>query len=197
MFSEGLNLIFSQQDENNLVHTSANISETMQHLSGDSRYDVIILDLTFPDVDGLDVLRICLEKKPQSPVLMVSSEVNAAKIYQAKKIGASGFVAKSNNVECISEAIQCITSGGLYYQDDLENIFDLLPRTAGVLKSPLSRRQQEVMELINKGYDNKTIAEMLFISISTVKTHINTIFQILDVNSRSACIKKAKASGLL
>ena len=75
MFSEGLSLILSQQDENILVHTSANISESIRHLSGDCHYDVIILDLTFPDVDGLDVLRICLEKKSQSPVLMVSSEL--------------------------------------------------------------------------------------------------------------------------
>jgi DNA-binding NarL/FixJ family response regulator len=197
MFSEGLSLILSQQDENILVHTSANISESIRHLSGDCHYDVIILDLTFPDVDGLDVLRICLEKKSQSPVLMVSSEVNVAKIYQAKKIGASGFVAKSNSVERISDAINCIVSGGLYYPSDLSNIFDLLPRSASVSKSPLSRRQEEVMQLINKGYDNKTIAELLFISISTVKTHINAIFQILDVSSRSECIKKAKDSGLL
>jgi DNA-binding NarL/FixJ family response regulator len=197
MFSEGLSLVFSQQNKDALIHTSANISESMLHLNSDSLYDVIILDLTFPDVDGLDVLRICLEKKPLSPVLMVSSEVNIAKIYQAKKIGASGFVAKSNSVKSISDAITSITSGELYYQSDLTNLFNLLPKKAGGSTSPLSRRQQDVMELIYKGYDNKTIAELLFISVSTVKTHINAIFQILDVHSRSACIKKAKDSGLL
>jgi len=197
MFSEGLGHILSQQSKNISIHTSANIHESMQLLGDDRHYDVILLDLTFPDVDGLDVLRISLEKKPRSPVLMVSSEMNVAKIHEAKKIGASGFVAKSESAERIKEAISVVISGELYYPRNLTNIFEMLPKNVAASESPLSRRQQEVMELIVKGYDNKTIAELLFIGVSTVKTHINAIFQILDVSSRSECIKKAKDSGLL
>ncbi len=197
MFSEGLGHILSQQNKSIGIHTSVNIHESMQLLNHDRHYDVILLDLTFPDVDGLDVLRICLDKKPESPVLIVSSEINVAKIHQAKKIGASGFVAKSESAEQIREAISVVVSGELYYSRNLINIFKMLPKNVAVTESPLSRRQQEVMELIYKGYDNKTIAELLFIGVSTVKTHINAIFQILEVNSRSECIKKAKESGLL
>ena len=197
MFSEGLGHILSQQSKSINIHTSVNIHESMQLLNGDRHYDVILLDLTFPDVDGLDVLRICLDKKPQSPVLIVSSEMNVAKIHDAKKIGASGFIAKSESAEQIREAISVVISGELYYPRNLTNIFKMLPKNVAVAASPLSRRQQEVMELIYKGYDNKTIAELLFIGVSTVKTHINAIFQILNVSSRSECVKKAKDSGLL
>ena len=104
MFSEGLGHILSQQNKSTSIHTSVNIHESMQLLNGHRHYDVILLDLTFPDVDGLDVLRICLDKKPESPVLIVSSEMNVAKIHDAKKIGASGFIAKSESAEQIREA---------------------------------------------------------------------------------------------
>jgi len=197
MFADGLRHIFSAQSDAAHIDASTSLSESVEYFDNDVHYDVIILDLNFPDVDGLDLLRICLRKRPDTPVLIVSAEVNPARIFAAKRIGALGFVAKSNSSDSILTAVRRVQSGKEYYEQSLKSVFKLLPKNAVQTKSPLSRRQHEVLTLIGKGYDNQTIAEMLFISVSTVKTHINAIFNILDVSSRSECIKKAQDHEML
>lgn len=160
----------------------------------------IFLDLNLPGMNGYEFLSELKKMCCPIPVVIISSIEEIANIHNALKLGASGFISKSESYDGLVIAIDSLQKTGRYitpsYRKALDNFRAGLDQNAEC-NSVLTFRQRQVLNLLAAGSTNKDIAEHLNISVSTIKGHITSIFDILNVNSRTKAIKEAKDRGII
>lgn len=173
--------------------------------------DIVLLDMNMPDRDGLqgilDITRLGLDTK----ILALSGYDDADLIFRAMKIGAKGYVLKTMASAQLIYAIEEVLSGKIYLPLALTSRFfeyfqqSFREETARKesesneenLLDALTQREEEVLELLTQGITYKGVANKLFISETTVKTHVNNIFQKLQVNDRTQAVLYAINNGFL
>lgn len=172
-----------------------------QSLLQRNEYDLYILDLMMPGMGGLELIRYLNKNHNETPVMVMSSVQDPAIIKQLFQLGIIGFLPKSYSVYQIVDAIDQCQEGNIHVPANLlledsgsadNNGFSELDTS---VSSPLTKRQMEILSLMDQGYGNQEIADTLFISKATVKTHINQIFKVFDVNNRVNCLRAAKKAG--
>ncbi|TXR54511.1 response regulator transcription factor [Reinekea thalattae] len=151
---------------------------------------LIILDLEMAEFNGFSFLQILSQHSYQVPVLVCSGNLNESNKVLALQYGAKGFLTKSNGSEEVLTAIASLLSGKTY-PENIEHYIKKINTTT------LSNRQCAILSLMQSGMPNAKIAETLFLSTNTVKTHIRLMYNTLDVNSRIECLNKAKELGLI
>lgn len=149
---------------------------------------VVLLDIRMADGDGLEALATIKASVPQTSVVMLTTYDNPTYMARAVADGASGYLLKVIEYEDFIAALRAVAAGEmLLTRDDLaralRGISDAAA-TAPDLIHPLSVRELEVLRLLSTGLNNKEIAELLFISECTVKTHVEHIIQKLGVSDR-------------
>ena len=154
------------------------------------RPDVCLLDLSMPDVDGLETLRRIRVGKPGARVLILTSSESAADADRALAAGACGFVVKNAEHDAILAAIRAIHGG-------VRGLRRGIPKAAFPRDEILSPRELEVLRLLRDGYDTTAIGESLGITVRTVKFHVRAIREKLDADDRAGAIAKAFDLGLL
>ena len=173
--------------------------------------DIVLLDMNMPDRDGLqgilDITRLNLDTK----ILALSGYDDADLIFRAMKLGARGYVLKTMASAQLIYAIEEVLSGKIYLPLALSSrFFEYFQQTfreenarkengSGEenLLNDLTQREEEVLELLTQGVTYKGVASKLFISETTVKTHVNNIFQKLQVNDRTQAVLYAINNGFL
>ena len=172
--------------------------------------DIVLLDMNMPERDGLqgiiDIEKLGLETK----VLALSGYDDADLIFRAMKIGAKGYVLKTMASAQLIYAIEEVLNGKIYLPNALTSrFFEYFQQTfrnenakAEIEKeenllNELTQREEEVLELLTQGITYKGVANKLFISETTVKTHVNNIFQKLQVNDRTQAVLYAINNGFL
>ena len=162
-------------------------------------FDIILLDLDMPGMNGLNGLISLRNASPTIPVVIVSAEKNKQVVLQAITYGAVGFIAKSSPREQMGAALKTILDGNVYLPSDIirmdtrtstqtdSNNKSISPE----LLSSLTRRQLLVLERMAKGESNKQIAYNLNIAETTVKTHVSAILRKLGVYNRIQAILSA------
>jgi DNA-binding NarL/FixJ family response regulator len=153
------------------------------------RPDVCLLDLSMPDVDGIETLRRIRAGKPEARVLILTSSESAADADEALAAGACGFVVKNAEHDTILAAIRAIHCGA-------RGIRRGIP-TASAQDEILSPRELEVLRLLRDGHDTTAIGECLGITVRTVKFHVRAIREKLGADDRAGAIAKAFDLGLL
>lgn len=153
------------------------------------RPDVCLLDLSMPDVSGIETLRRIRAGKTEARVLILTSSESAADADEALAAGACGFVVKNAEHDAILAAIRAIHRGE-------RGIRRGIP-TAAVQDEILSPRELEVLRLLRDGYDTTAIGESLGITVRTVKFHVRAIREKLGADDRAGAIAKAFDLGLL
>ena len=108
-----------------------------------------------------------------------------------KGLGARGFLRKSESITEVKEAIIAVVEGGYYPAE-----FRDAPTGRTINENPLSPRQQAILTLMKSGMSNSEIADMLFLSPNTIKTHVRLMYDTLNVSSRIECLNKARSLGL-
>ncbi len=157
--------------------------------------DIIILDIGLPDMSGLDVLKKLFKDKVDVKVIMLSALSTEENISNAVVSGASGFLPKDTSRDEFVNAIKIVHSGDVYFGRSISNI--IYKSYVAGLKSQetdeteLTGREIEVVKLICDGLIYKEIAENLKISIRTVETHKNNIFEKLQINNSIELVKYA------
>ena len=154
--------------------------------------DLVLLDLSMPDADGLDGLRQLREASPATPVIICSANDDPALVRESFRLGVSGYLPKSSGTEVTRHALQLVRSGGVYVPSEalIETMVkDLSARRGGqpaVARSgaDLTPRQLAVLALLEKGMSNKAIARELDIGEITVKAHVSAILRKLGVDNR-------------
>lgn len=178
--------------------TADNTELALEQLQSGTDWDLVLLDLVMPGISGRGVLQRMQAQGMPYPVVVISAELNSSLIQQALNLGALGFIPKAYPREAMLTGLRQVLGGEMYIPEEVQLALERLP-SSGVSGAPalLSKRQSQVLQLLEQGNSNQQIAQVLFISESTVKTHLNTIFQILQVSNRVSCLQRAREMGLV
>lgn len=157
--------------------------------------DVVLVDIHLPKQSGIDCIIKLKPLCPQTQFLMCTSLEDSSTIFSALKAGANGYLTKSTPPAKLLEAIADVHKGGSPMSSHIARkvieAFQTPEKSFGENETEiLSAREKELLEQLAKGYRYKEIAEKLFISIDTVRTHVRNIYEKLQVNSRTEALNK-------
>lgn len=182
--------------------TSANIGI---NLAKKYRPDIILMDINMPEMDGLQAIQEIEKLDLDIKVIALSGYDDADLIFRAMKLGAKGYVLKTMASAQLIYAIDEVAAGKVYLPTALTSRFfeyfqrsfkeEVAASTEENLLTYLTAREEEVLDLLTQGNNYKGIAGKLFISETTVKTHVNNIFQKLQVNDRTQAVLYALNHG--
>lgn len=171
--------------------------------------DIVLLDMNMPERDGLQGIMEISKLDLDTKVLALSGYDDADLIFRAMKIGAKGYVLKTMASAQLIYAIEEVLNGKIYlplalssrffeyFQQSFREETEKAETEEENLLSYLTQREEEVLELLTQGITYKGVANKLFISETTVKTHVNNIFQKLQVNDRTQAVLYAINNGFL
>lgn len=196
LFSDGLGGLLAGIYPGIEIDREADGRAALRALDARDDYDLMLLDLRLPDVDGLEVLREMAAARLSTPVAVLSETSDYQEIYAALKEGALGFIHKSVDRAELEKAVNAILNGEKYLSD-LSGNADLGDAPAPAASDLLTRRQHEVLVLLSEGLLNKQIAARLGASEHTIKIHVSAIMRKFDVRTRTACVNRAMRLGML
>jgi len=176
------------------LHLSWSFGSAEEALEKGCEAGVILLDINLPGISGLDAVPVFKKKYPGSRVIMLTIQDDDFHIFEAIKRGADGYLLKNSNPEKILEAIRHVNEGGAALTPAVARqvlAFLLHPAVRPETPSDLTPREKEVLHLITQGMTNDKIGEKLFISVQTVRNHIKSIYEKLQVHSRAQVVSKA------
>lgn len=173
--------------------------------------DLVLMDINMPEKDGLQAIQEIEKLELGTKVVALSGYDDADLIFRAMKIGAKGYVLKTMASAQLIYAIEEVLNGKIYLPLALSSrFFEYFQQTFREeaekkdaaeeeenLLNYLTQREEEVLELLTQGITYKGVANKLFISETTVKTHVNNIFQKLQVNDRTQAVLYAINNGFL
>ncbi|HEX7652418.1 MAG TPA: response regulator transcription factor [Verrucomicrobiae bacterium] len=155
--------------------------------------DVVLMDINLPRMSGIDCTRKLKELLPKVQILMLTMYEDSEQVFNSIMAGASGYLVKRTPPAKILEAIQEIHSGASPMSGRIARMmvehFRNVKRSAPELEN-LSRREQEVLELLAKGYRYKEIADALAVGFDTVRSHLRSIYDKLHVHSSTEAVAK-------
>jgi DNA-binding NarL/FixJ family response regulator len=148
--------------------------------------DVVLMDLSMPDVDGVEATRRVLDAAPETSVVILTSFAEREHVLAAIEAGAFGFILKDAEPDEIVEAVRAAAAGGSPLDPRAARVLLEARRSGGSPgRPPLSEREREVLDLVAAGLANKQIARRLGIAERTVKAHMSRVFQALGVSDRT------------
>jgi two-component system nitrate/nitrite response regulator NarL len=160
--------------------------------------DVAVIDMKMPGLDGMEVMKAVVDDELKTRVLFLTGFLEGAIAYEAVEAGARGYISKDSSSDVICDAIAAVASGEVVMGAEIQNsIAQEIRRRAPVEKSPLSEREREIVELTADGHSVADIAERLYLSPATVKTHLQRVYQKLGVSDRAAAVAEAMRRGLV
>jgi DNA-binding NarL/FixJ family response regulator len=173
----------------------ASSGEDALRVVADVKPDVVLLDLSLPGVQGLEVLRE-LQTFPQPPrVVVLTIHDEQELVLGAARLAAHGYVLKQASRQELIDAILSAAAGGFYFSPEIVDILRSPPARLPAVQ--LSVREIEVLRQVAAGGDNREIAERLFVSSETVKTHLGNIYRKLGVAGRAHAVAAALRQGQL
>ncbi len=182
----GLSSFFSIQDDFEIVGEAIDGQDGID-LALRERPDIILMDLVMDGVDGTEATQEILRQWPEAKIIILTSFIDDEKVYPAMQAGACGYILKTSTAKEIAQAVRETYSGNAYIEDEVTSIMEEkreeMERTH--LHDQLTNRENEVVQLIAKGYTNQDIADELFITLKTVKTHVSNILSKLEVEDRT------------
>jgi two-component system invasion response regulator UvrY len=195
---QGIMRIIEETQDMRVTGEAESGSEAVKKLK-DQEYDMVLLDISMPGSDGLDVIREIKKLKPNLPVLILT--IHPEKYYGLRMLqaGASGYLTKQNAPFELIEAIRKVSQGGLYISDSLAQLL-VASKKSGEGKpghEKLSDREYQIMYMIASGKKVKTIADELCISVKTIHVHRRHVLEKLDMTSNAEIIHYAIQNGIL
>jgi two-component system, NarL family, invasion response regulator UvrY len=198
LFRKGLKLLLSESSDLTIAGETGDGDEVIKKVM-DSGCDMVLLDISLPNKNGLDILKQIKSMKPQLHVLILSMHPEEHYAVRALKSGASGYVTKESAPEELVKAIRKVSMGGKYISAALAEklAFDLDGTTSA--KAPhelLSDREFQVMSMIASGKKTKEIANMLSLNEKTISTYRARILQKMNMKSNADIIQYVLKEGL-
>ncbi|MDF7817612.1 response regulator transcription factor [Runella sp. MFBS21] len=191
---DGLALIIGSQQRFQVVNTYTNCIDALKNLRRDMP-DLVLIDLELPGMHGIEGIKRILRERPHTTLLVVSVHEDSKLVFEALCAGASGYLTKDTDHIRLLNAIDEVLSGGAPMSSKIASL--VVKSFQRNLNSPLSDRETDVLTLLSKGKTYHSIADELFISVETVKTHIRNIYQKLHVTNKTEALKKAVKDKLI
>jgi len=201
MIRAGFRMLLKNEEGIDVV---AEAEDGLEAVEKASRYSpsVVLMDIRMPKLDGLEATRRILAADPSARVLILTTFDLDEYIYEALRAGASGFVLKDDPPEQLIAAIRTVAAGDALLSPAvtrrvIEEFTQRPRREAPEGLDELTDRELEIFRLIAKGLSNAEIGQQLFISDTTVKTHVTHLFQKLGLRDRVQAVVLAYRSGLV
>ena len=179
------------------VDTAADGLIGLKMLDVNQDYDLILLDVVMPNLDGWETLKAIRQNKKisQIPIIMLTSISDTNKQVTGLKYGADDYVVKPFILPNLLARIEALLRRSTWNKNEKQH--NALPFVKGEEISPLTTREKEILTLVSKGATNSQIAEKLFVREVTVKTHLNSIYRKLKVENRVQAVLLAQQTGII
>jgi DNA-binding NarL/FixJ family response regulator len=159
--------------------------------------DVLLLDISMPGMDGVELCGVLKEKYPYLMILGLSTFNQGLYIKKLMENGASGYILKNSSKEELVKAIHAVRDGLIYFSSEVGEALQTYQRTPKTELPALSSREKEILGLIAEGYTNPQIAEKIFLSPFTVDSHRKNLLAKLNVKNTATLIKFAVEHNLI
>ena len=182
----GLKSYLELQDDIAEVSEAVNGKEGVEKALAD-RPDVIIMDIVMPEMNGIEATLAILKEWPEAKILILTSYLDNEKSYPVLDAGAHGYMLKTSSAEEILRAVKKVAKGEFAIETEVSKKVEY-HRNHIELHEDLTARERDILGLLAKGYENQRIADELFISLKTVKTHVSNILSKLEVSDRTQAV---------
>lgn len=205
LFRRGIAAVLANEEGLKIVGEASDGLEAIK-MAKETVPDVIVMDLNMPNCSGLEATQALQAEMPQINILVLTISETEADLFAAIKFGARGYLLKKAEPEELIHAIFNIAQGGVIVSPMMATklLTEFKDLIATVQKEPIQKtdtdltpREEEVLQLVAKGATNKEIADTLFISENTVKTHLKSIMETLHLANRSQAAAYAVRKGLV
>lgn len=199
MFLQGI-VSLLESEENITILGKAENGKTIFKLMENTLPNIILLDISMPEMDGIEVTKLLKQKYPFIKILIVSTHSNIQMIAKLIRMGVDGYLLKNAEKRELLHAINTIQNGETYFCKEVEEKNDennskIKSETQQITE--LSSREKEILILIAQEFTGNEIAEKTFISLNTVNTHRRNLISKLNVKNTAGLVKYAIEYGLL
>lgn len=201
MICRGISTLLAETDDI-IVCAEAYDGRQAVALCEEHKPDIALVDIIMPEMDGIQTTQEMLARYPDMRVIALTSVIDETIIVKMINAGASGYLTKSEPLKRIAQMIRVVHDGYKIFPDRIMQIVmdshnDNVSFQQNSIVYDLTRREIEVLSQLAEGYSNHEIAEELSLSVSTVKTHLVSIFKKLDVGSRTDAINITRKHNLI
>jgi len=190
LFRDGLKFLIDQMDTIEVVSEASNGREFLEILDEDQAIDLVLMDISMPELNGVEATKEAIAKRPGLKILVLSMYGDEEYYYEMIHAGAQGFVLKQSGANELETAIQSVLHGENYFsqkllRDIIININGPKPASDNARgeSASLTKRELEILRLICEGLTNAQIAERLYLSIRTVEGHKSNIISKTGVRN--------------
>ncbi|RJG03994.1 response regulator transcription factor [Noviherbaspirillum sedimenti] len=193
----GVRLMLSEAQDIEVKYEAESAEEAIR-LVREHEFDVALLDIALPGKNGLDLLKLLHIEHPKLAVLILSMYSEEVYALRALKLGAAGYLTKSNPAATMVAAVRKAAAGGKYISPSLvEKLADMLGNESRMPHETLSDRELEILKLIAAGESLVKIGLTLHLSPKTITTYRTRILEKLDLSTNAELARYARANGLL
>lgn len=189
---ESLASLIDEADGFQCISSHATAEDAIKHIP-EKRPDVVLMDINLPNMSGIDCVRKLKEMSPQTQIMMLTMYEDPDQIFNSLAAGASGYLLKRTPHAKLLDAIQEVQRGASPMSGKIARVvvqyFQKKNQPSSDAQA-LSKREQEILELLSKGFRYKEIADSLGISFDTVRSHLRNIYDKLHVSSRTEAVVK-------
>jgi two-component system, NarL family, response regulator LiaR len=201
LFREGIKDLLENEKTIQVVGEAADGPEAIR-LAKKLKPDVTLMDIKLPQMDGVSATRIIRKEVPATNVLILSSFEDEAHVMEAIQAGANGYLSKMLPASELVNALKTFANEGVMIPQPvmsklIQGLRQMGSASAQASLVALTKTEIRVLALLGRGHSNKEIAQELDCSVKTVKNHLNSIFQKLEVSNRTEAVVKGIEMGLI
>jgi DNA-binding NarL/FixJ family response regulator len=189
---EGLAMLLNGTDGFQCVGGYASAEDALREIPAHLP-DVVLMDINLPRRSGIDCVRQLSAWLPKLQIVMLTIEEDSRRVFESLEAGATGYLVKNVPPAMILAAIEEVHRGGSPMSSQIARMLVKSfhhPNSTPPTEESLTPREEEILQLIAKGYRNKEVADALGISTQTVETHLRNVYDKLHVRSRAAAVAK-------
>jgi len=190
---EGLQAVLESTGKYVIKEEAENGIDVLKILENDKNFDVVVLDINMPEMDGITCAKNIKKDYPEIKVILLTMYSQKSFVDEILKLGIEGCLLKNNSGKQLIEAIQRVTNGNLYY----DHLKEFAGNQEDIIQFKLSEREIEVIKLLADGLTSQQIAEKLFVSDHTIRTHRKNILKKTNLLNTSQLIQFAAKNKII